>query len=319
MRLSSLSTLICGLLSFTALVAGPVKSIEVKAGLMPFTLYSNGAIRLYYNNDSKVKGISYYDNTGDKYTTQDISYDSYGTVSRREISQYLGWFNSRHTTFTYKYSLTNRVLEENQNYNWNSRQLKYHYSAFGDLDKIQAYDSSYFPKKKESVEKFYTIDGKLSSCVFYNDKGKRVLTQKWIYDIYGRTAEFQTLDGDGSLIWGTQYAYDPSINYDVETQFGPSREILSYIYSYRNDQGLVRERDLRDAYLSVVSITMIDYNILGQVTSVRDFDGNSQSLGYLITYYDAQARPYQHDYSYSDHDLLRDRVTSYLQLPGNDL
>jgi hypothetical protein len=319
MRLS-LVTMVCGWLACSTLCAG-VSSIEVKAGLMPFTVYTSGAIRLYYNNDSTVKGISYYDNTGYKYATQDLSYDYFGTVARRELHESLGWFSSRTSVFSYQYSMTSRVLEENQSYGWNSRQLKYHYNLFGDLDRLEAYDttSSLFPSKKESVEKTYTIDGKLSSCIFYNNKGKRVLTQKWIYDIYGRKAEFQTLDGNGELIWGTQYAYDVTLGCDVETQFGPSREVLSYIYTYRNDQGRIVERDLRDTTASVVTITLIDYNVLGQIVRVADYDSMSSMLGYVTTFYDTQARAYQHDFNYGDHDLLRDRVTSYLQLAGNDL
>lgn len=320
MRLPSLITMFCSFVATTMLSAAPVKSIEVKAGLMPFTLYSKGSVRMYYNKDSSLIGLSYYDNQGNKYATQNWFYDGFGTVERKELIENLSWFNSRETTFSYQYSATNRVLEENQNYKWNQRQLKYKYDLLGNIKTIHAYDTTgFFPIAKESIKNIYTNEGQLDSRIFFDKNGRCVLTQKWIYDLSGRKAEFQTLDGYGDLIWGTQYAYDAATGCDIETQFGPSREVLSYIYTYHNDLGRIFERDLRDAFGSVITITMIDYNLIGQITRVADYDRDKIMIGYINTFYDIQSRPYQHDFSYSDHDILRDRVQEHLKLAGNDL
>lgn len=318
MRLLALIPILYTCLSLNTLWAA--NKIEVKAGLMPFSLYTSGSVRLYYDTNSNISGISYYNNEGIKYATQERSYDSYGTVSRNTINETLGWFNWRSTSFDYEYSSTNRVLKETQSYGWDTRTLKYHYNLLGDVDKIQAYMGYFYPEKKESVESIYKIGGQLSVRHFCNSKGKRTLTQKWIYDeLSGRLSEFQTLDGNGKLIWGTKHFYDAATGCDVETQFGSAGEVLSYIYTYRNELGQIYERDLRDSSAIVLNITMVNYNSLGQVTRVADYDRDHNLQGLVSTFYDAQARAYQHDFNYKDKAMLRDRITDYLYLPGNDL
>jgi hypothetical protein len=53
----SLSSFLFSLCLFTSLQAAG-QSLEYKAGLMPLTFYAKGAIRIYYNPDASIQGIS---------------------------------------------------------------------------------------------------------------------------------------------------------------------------------------------------------------------------------------------------------------------
>jgi YD repeat-containing protein len=263
--------------------------------------------------------MAYYSNDGTKYASQEWSYDSYGTVAKKDVVENRGWFSSRSSTFTYQYSATNRVLEETQAYGfWQTRTLKYNYNGFGQLRSIKSTGSFFYPRK-ESVETNYNINGKISSRVFFDTNGNKCLTQNWVYDYMGRVIQFTTLDGNNNLVWGSRTDYNVSYNCDVETIFDSHNETTSYIYTYYNDQGLMIERDLRDRFTQTLTITMIDYNILNQVTRVADYDKDHNMIGYIQSYYDTFARAYQQDFNYNDKDVLRDRITDYLKLPGNDL
>jgi hypothetical protein len=320
MRLPSLLTLICSALTLYSAILTATETTEVSAGLAPFTVYMQGSIRTHYNADSSIRGLTYYDNNGTKYASQDWSYDAYGTVAKKHLVETHGWFNSRDSSFTYQYSVTDRVLQETQVYGWSSRDLKYSYNAFGQLEAIRAYDTScIFPRKTESVKSYYNMNGNLSSRVFFNASSKKVLTQTWTYDYMGRLSEFKTLDGNDNLIWGSRTDYDVSYSCDVETSFDPYNQATSYIYTYYNDEGLVIERDLRDVFAQAITITMINYNSLNQVTRVADYDRNNNLIGFIQSYYDTLARAYQQDFWYQDKGVLRDRIGVYLNLPGNDL
>lgn len=305
------------LLACTCLNAG---SVETRAGIAPFTLFTEGGVRYYYDDYSRLAQISYINSAGQQYATQEWSYDSYGTVAKKRLTESRGFWFARISSFAYTYSQTNRILQETQDYGFSAHRLSYHYNVFGNLDSVQAFDLGFFSNTaREKVANRYNPEGRLEARTFYDAIGQIALHHEWDYDFQGRLAYKRVYDQNMNLTARVLYEYDASSGVDIETNVDAYNTILSQAFTYRDAQGYIQERDLRDSAGNLVAVTTYEYDFQGLLVRIKDCDANARVLGCITTYYDQFNRPYLYDFSYRDGDLLIERTKECLMLPGNDL
>lgn len=315
---------------FSVSLSAEAQFRDCKAGLMPFTLYSKGAIRTYYHENSSIQGISYFDAEGVKYATQEYTYNNQQLIHSRRLTQQLARCFSHSSTFSYTYNTTRQLLESLQRYGKGAGcKTTYSYAKFG-LAKASVYDCYFYclDLLDQLIEYNYNSSGQLISRHFFSPNEELLLSQEWTYDSQERVICFATYDQEHNLIWATEYSFgqidkEGQQGPNIETYIGPNRDILGYLHIY-----LCQDENLKDqpCYIyaydktgTLTTLTSFTYNLAGQLIKIFDLDRFCNLLGSVQLFYDTLSRPYQIEYEYSDMDLLTKRVLTYLQLPQNEI
>lgn len=304
----------------TLLSAVNTQHTEIKAGLCPFTLYAEGAVRYYYDLNDKVTEISYINPYGEQYATQKFIYDEYGTVDTRALEESRSFWFSRYTNFHYTYNDYDNRLSESQICGFKKRKINYSYDLFGNVETIQASEGYSFLTNKECAAMRYNgPNDNITVCSFYDRYGHLFLQHQWEYDIGGRLICKRIFDGQLRLISKVEYAYNVSTNTDQETSYDSSGNMISFTYVFKDASNRVYERQVRSHDGKIMGLIRYDYTSDNQLASIIDTDASGNIVGILQVQFDNYNRPFLYSFRYSDFELAQERLKGALSLPGNDI